>query len=238
MYFPKLAVKRVENLIYSQEDIIRSVAGELANIVRQDKLIYAFGTGHSHMIPMEMFGRAGGLANVVAVLDPSILNGFGAMRSGSMERLSGLADIIWEQYDISRAALLFLVSNSGRNSVVVEMALRAKIEGIRTVAITSLEHSKHTVATHSSGKKLFEISDFVIDNGAPYGDCLIQDGGRSTGGFSSFSGIAIVQTVISETVRLCNNEELTPPLFQSQNTENLTNNEALYRKYKSIVPHM
>lgn len=50
----------------------------MVKTIRNDGIIYAFRIGHSHMIPMELFGRAGGLANVSAMLDESMLKVEGA----------------------------------------------------------------------------------------------------------------------------------------------------------------
>ncbi len=94
------------------------------------------------MIGIEMFARAGGLANVEAMLDNTILTNFGAQRGGSIERLSGLAEIIWDDYKIEEGDIILIVSNSGRNAVPIEMAMLAQEKGIYTIALTSLKHSK------------------------------------------------------------------------------------------------
>ena len=94
------------------------------------------------MIPIELFIRAGGLANVNAMLDPDTVTMSGAMRNSSIERLPGMADIVWDNYSIQSGDIILIVSNSGRNAVPIEMALRAKKEGITSIALTSLEQSK------------------------------------------------------------------------------------------------
>ena len=43
----------------------------LSECICNDKLIHTFGTGHSHVIGLELFVRAGGLANVNSFLDSS-----------------------------------------------------------------------------------------------------------------------------------------------------------------------
>ncbi|WP_240516019.1 SIS domain-containing protein [Candidatus Izimaplasma bacterium ZiA1] len=54
-------------------------------------MIHVLGTGHSHMIGLEMFIRAGRLANVNAILNPNVLTSDGALRSSKLERISGIA---------------------------------------------------------------------------------------------------------------------------------------------------
>ncbi len=102
-------IEAVEKLVgeikETQIDKINQAAQIFADTIRNDKIIYHFGTGHSHMIGIEMFVRAGGLANVQAMLDSDVLTSSGARRGGEVERLSGLAKIIWDDYEIEKATL-------------------------------------------------------------------------------------------------------------------------------------
>ncbi len=224
------------NKVLSQQRQAEQVVERMVKTIRDDGIIFAFGTGHSHMIPMEMFGRAGGLANVSAMLDESDLNGGGARRSSRMEKLPGLADVIWQSTPPGPKDMLFIVSNSGRNAAIVEMALKAKEEGVFRVAITSMEQSKANVSLHPSGQKLYQLVDVVLDNGAPDGDALMHYGDDVTGPLSTLTGVILIQSLICETVRLCHERGIPVPLFRSQNTERTTNNEALFDRYASRIP--
>lgn len=225
------------NKVLSQQRQAEQVVERMVKTIRDDGIIFAFGTGHSHMIPMEMFGRAGGLANVCAMLDETVLNGGGARRSSRMEKLPGLADVIWQSTPPGPKDMLFIVSNSGRNAAIVEMALKAKEEGVFSVAITSMEQSKANVSLHPSGQKLYQLVDVALDNGAPDGDALMKYGDYVTGPLSTLTGVILIQSLICECVRLCNERGIPVPLFQSQNTERKTNNEALFDRYASRIPH-
>lgn len=224
------------NKVLSQQHEAEQVVERMVKTIRDDGIIFAFGTGHSHMIPMEMFGRAGGLANVCAMLDESVLNGGGARRSSRMEKLPGLADVIWQSTPPGPQDMLFIVSNSGRNAAVVEMALKAREEGVFSVAITSMEQSKANVSLHPSGQKLYQLVDVALDNGAPDGDALMKYGDDVTGPLSTLTGVILIQSLICECVRLCHERNIPAPLFQSQNTERKTNNEALFDHYASRIP--
>lgn len=155
-YF-QISLPHINNVLLSQKEQTDRVAEQMVRTIRDDGIIYAFGTGHSHMIPMELFGRAGGLANVCAMLDETILNGGGARRSSRMEQLSGLANIIWQSTPPGPSDMLFIVSNSGRNAAIVEMELKAREEDVFTVAITSLAQSKANASLHPSGQKLYQL---------------------------------------------------------------------------------
>ncbi|NLC34170.1 MAG: sugar isomerase domain-containing protein, partial [Erysipelothrix sp.] len=141
----------------TQYDAIMTLAEKMAENIKNNHIIHVFGTGHSHMIGIELFCRAGGLANVNAILDQDTLTSNGARRSGALEKLSGLSDIIYDQYKIAPGDMIIITSNSGRNAMPIEMAMRAQKEGIYTVALTNLEQSKKTTSRHESGKRLFEV---------------------------------------------------------------------------------
>lgn len=221
----------------TQKQSIAEAARWFAQTITNERIIHAFGTGHSQMVAMELFARASGLANVNAVLDDLVLSVSGARRGGAIERVSGLADIIWDKYDIRTEDVLLIISNSGRNAMPIEMAMRAKREGIKTIAITSLAQSKQYPSRHFSGQKLYEIADLIIDNCVPSGDGLMQISNQLTGPASSMTGILIVNTIATEAMKLAAARGALLPLYCSQNIDG-SNNEALYSKYESRIKHL
>lgn len=228
---------QLRTLAASQAPQITLAAQWVAQTIVHEQMIHAFGTGHSQMVAMELFTRACGLANVNTILDDLVLSGSGARRGGAIERVSGLADIIWAKYDIRPTDVLFIISNSGRNALPIEMAMRAKQEGVRTIAITSLTQSRQYPSRHVSGQKLYELADLVIDNGVPTGDGLLHIGGHLTGPVSSMAGILLVNTIATEAMKLAVAQGAALPVYHSQNVDG-PSNEALYAKYESRVKHL
>ena len=224
-------------VIYEKDkDVIKEVAAKFAENIENGHIIHTFGTGHSHMIGIELFARAGGLGNVDAMLDPDTLTSNGAQRSGALEKLSGIADVIYDQYKIEKGDIMIITSNSGRNALPIEMAMRAKKEGVYTIALTNLEQSKNATSRHASGKRLFECVDTVIDNCCPSGDALMTIGKIQTGPASSIASMFILDTIVTEAIKILDAKGIKAPVFQSQNVDGF-DNDSIYTKYGPKVKH-
>lgn len=222
---------------------IEKVAKVCAQTVARDGMLYFFGTGHSHMIAEEPFYRAGGLANIAPILKNFLMLHENATESSLFERIPGIGDSIIENCGIKPGDVLFIISNSGRNSGGIDAALRASQMGVTTVAITNLHHSSAVTSRHPSGKKLYEVCDYVLDNGGAVGDACV-----SLPGMPGDQKIAPTSTVIDATIvnllmsAIC--EELigkgiAPNVFISANTdEGDAHNAAIIEKYKKRVPFL
>lgn len=233
-------MNRADSLLHQVADTnkeqIKKLARMFADNIERDKLIHTFGTGHSHMIGIEMFARAGGLGNVDAILDPDVLTSNGAQRSGALEKVSGIADVVFDNYHIDKGDIMIIISNSGRNAMPVEMAMRCQKEGVYVVAVTSLQASKSVPSRHASGKHLYECADMVIDNCVPAGDSLVEYGGLKTGPGSTIASVFVMDTIVSEAIKLLISEGKKPPVFQSQNVDGF-NNDYIYSHYGSRIKH-
>ena len=103
----------------TQHEPIRQAAEAVAKTLGAGGMVFAFGTGHSHMLAEELFYRAGGLVKVYPILDEPLMLHTNASRSSHMERLSGYAATLLEDgCDPQSGDVLFLFSNSGRNTLL------------------------------------------------------------------------------------------------------------------------
>ena len=218
------------------KDTIRVLAEKIAENIENDKMIHTFGTGHSHMLGIELFARAGGLGNVDAMLDPDTLTSFGAERSGAMEKVCGVADVVYDSYRIEAGDIMIITSNSGRNAMPIEMAMRCQKEGIYVIAMTNLEQSRNTTSRHPSGKRLFECVDCVIDTCVPAGDATLDLEGIKTGPASSIVTMFLINTIVSEAIKIVLSHGKRPYVFQSQNVDGF-DNDAIYEHFKGRVKH-
>ncbi len=218
------------------KETIEALAKKFAENIENDKVIHTFGTGHSHMLGIELFARAGGLGNVDAMLDPDTLTSFGAERSGAMEKVCGVSDVIYDSYNIQPGDIMIITSNSGRNAMPIEMAMRCQKEGIYVVALTNLEQSRNTTSRHPSGKRLFECADCIIDTCVPSGDATLDLEGIKTGPASSIVTMFLINTVVSEAIKIVLSHGKRPYVFQSQNVDGF-DNDAIYKHFKGRVKH-
>jgi uncharacterized phosphosugar-binding protein len=223
--FHTTVVEQLQAIIDSEGDAIRSAAHVVAGAVAADKDFMAFGSGHSELVAREIMWRAGGLAPALAVHDHT---------SGDAERMEGIAKLILGHYTLREGGVMVVISNSGINPVPVEAAQIAKSARMTVVAITALQHSKAVPARHSSGQKLYEVADIVIDTHVPRGDTALTlpNSGLQTGPTSTLAGVFIMDTLVAQAAALLDERGVTPPLLVSANVpEGDTHNLALKQRY-------
>jgi uncharacterized phosphosugar-binding protein len=223
----------------TQREKIEQAADWCASALLDRHLIYAFGSGHSHALAEEIFYRAGGPARVVPILDENLMVHKSAIDSTDWERKEGYAAKVLLRYPMATGDVLFLISNSGRNAVPIEMAMEAKKRGAKVIAVTSSQYSSAFPSRHSSGKKLPQIADLTIDNCGPIGDAVVQipNMGTKVGPTSTISSAFILHGILVEAVEKIIERGGKPEVWGSANSE-ATNNEALLAKYKGEIPHL
>lgn len=217
--FLREALAIAEKAAGSQLGPITEAAGLIADALANGRQFWAFGTGHSHVIAEELYGRAGGLADVKAVLEPALMLHEGLLKSSLLERLGGLASVLLQTNDIRPGDVVLIASNSGRNAVPVEFAEGARKAGAKVIALTSLAHSTAVSSRAPGGQRLFEVADVVIDNCGVPGDALIEVAGspERTGSTSTLVGALLVQALTVEVVTLLTERGLTPNVLRSLN---------------------
>lgn len=195
---------------------------------------FVTGSGHSHTVAEEFYGRAGGLAFPVPIMTTELTLEEHPTKSSYIERLPGYAPILAELYGVSEGDVVLIASNSGRNAYPVEMALSAKERGAKVIAITSVDHSSKTSSRHASGKRLMDIADIVIDNCGVEGDSAMKLEGMKGAicPTSSMANAFIVQSIVAACCDEMVKVGVNPPIFVSFNSDaDATNNDELFVKY-------
>jgi uncharacterized phosphosugar-binding protein len=218
-------ILEIKNLIEKVEETqlgnIRRAAELVTDSIMKDRLVYVFGAGHSSLLSMEVFARAGGILQMQPILDVGLDFGSGARRQGGFERLPGYARIVIQDYDIGPGDVLIVISNSGRNPAPVEMALEGKKRGATIIALTSLPHSTSVSSNDPSGKRLFEVADLVLDTGCVTGDALVKLEGLPprVGPGSTVIGALILNAIVVQAAKNLLDRGETPPVPLSGNLE-------------------
>ncbi|NMB12711.1 MAG: SIS domain-containing protein [Firmicutes bacterium] len=203
----------------TQGEAIQKAAVTIAEAMARDNILHVFGTGHSHMFAEELFYRAGGFANVNAILETGLMLHEGAAKSTALERLHGYAPTVLDRYDVKPGDVLIIASNSGINPVPVEMARTARKRELATIAITSLKHSYAMKSRDVKDQKLYEIVDHVIDNCCELGDASVTIEGmpHPVGPLSSLAGILILNSIMCQVAQELVARGTVPPIYVSSN---------------------
>jgi uncharacterized phosphosugar-binding protein len=211
---------------------MRRVSEMVADTIEADGLIFVFGCGHSHLPGLDTFYRAGGLANVSAMLDTDLMLHNGAAKSSRMEKMSGIAPEVFRRYTPQKKDLIFIFSASGKNQVPVEMGDAAQAAGIPSVGVSSS-------AYFDCGGRLHEHVDVAIDCKVPYGDACIAVGDAKMGGLSTAAACFILNTCLIDGAKLALERGVTPPIYLSGNVEGgREHNVKLENLYLGRVKHL
>lgn len=232
----------LERIKREQADGIVKAGSLVADTLSAGGVIHAFGTGHSHLIADEAFFRAGGIAAVNPILDERLIFLKGALESTRAEQESGFARLLIEREDVRAEDVSIIISNSGRNAVPIEMALEMRAREVKVIAITNLKQSSASSSRHSSGKRLYEIADVMIDNCAPIGDALLEIPGleHRIGPSSTVAGAAIINSIVIEAVSELMRRGERVPVLPSANVEGV-NEETLsdlLRHYEGRIRYL
>lgn len=218
---------------------ISEAAGVLSQCIASDGIVHVFGSGHSAMLAQEVFHRAGGLVPFNAMLDIN-LTIFGTAHATRLERMEGYAPAVLTNHDVRPGDVVIVISTSGVNAVPIELAEAARQAGARVIAVTSRAYHE-APSRHSSGLKLADVADLVLDTHVPKGDAAVPVGAHRTrvGATSTLLGSTLLNLLVVETARLLNESGQPVPAFVSQNIPGGDEHNAqLIARYAHRLPLM
>ena len=227
----------LNKIVSTQNDKLSKASQMVAEVIKNDGIIYIFGCGHSHLIGLDCFYRAGGLVNVSAMLDTDLMLHNGAAKSSKMEKMSGIAEAIFERYCITDNDLLIVVSTSGKNAVPVEMAQLASQKNINNFAVVSSAY----FADKKDAPMLYETASMYIDNCVPHGDAVIDISGAETkmGSVSTAASSFILQTILMEGADIAGKDGTHLPVYMSGNVDGGAEfNKKLIAEYMPRIKHL
>lgn len=170
----------MERIEATQMDNIRRAAAVMADAIAAERWVHTFGCGHATIPVEEMYPRIGGFVGFHPMIElplsffTHIVGEMGVHQFVFLERVEGYGDQIMKSYTFDPRDAMWLFSHSGINNVNIDIALRAKELGLPVIVTGSAAAFADKQSRHSSGKKLFEIADIVIDTCVPAVDAAVD----------------------------------------------------------------
>ena len=240
-YFQQV-LSRLQAIMVSQQGAIERAAQAIAEALASDHLLWVFGASHAGILSEELVYRAGGLVPISPIFIPGLTCDVRPITlTSTLERLDGYAASAVREVPIQAGDVLIVNSVSGRNAAPVEVALYGKERGALVIALTSLDYSQSVSPRSRTGKRLFEVADLVIDNGAPRGDAVVQLPGfaQAVAPVSTVLGAAILNAIVAEACALLLERGIQPPVFISANLEGGDEHNArLMSRYRGRVLYL
>lgn len=222
-----LAKKYIEHAYQLLDEIqehnlsnIEKAAKLIVDAIENGHTLYAWGGPHSSLPVQDLYERAGGLAILNCIITPGLTYEVYPIKVGMyLERIEGYGSFYFEKIGAQEGDVIILVSTSGRNPFPIEMAMSAKKTGLKVIGMTSMKYTKEVDSRHSSGKKMYEFCDVVLDNRAEPGEGFLEYKGipQKVGPTSGWVGIVILQSLMVEVAQLMADRGITPPVRYAGN---------------------
>jgi uncharacterized phosphosugar-binding protein len=203
----RAALDRIET---TQMDDIRRAAAVMADSIAADRWVHTFGCGHATLPIEEMYPRIGGFVGFHPMIElplsffTHITGEMGVHQFVFLERVEGYGQQIMKAYDFDPRDTMWIFSHSGLNTVNIDVALEAKARGMTLVVTGSAEAFRDKPARHSSGRKLFELADILVDTCVPAVDASVPLEGHvdPVGPVSTMAFTTVVWMIITTVAEL------------------------------------
>jgi uncharacterized phosphosugar-binding protein len=205
-----------------------------------DGLIHLFGSGHSVLPVQETYPRYGSYVGFNPLTDPrvmwhNILGAGGVRELLWLERTEGYAEKFLDHQPLNPGDSIVIFGHSGRNASGIDTAIYAKKRSLTVVAVTA-KANLDKPATHSSGKRLADAADIVIDTGAPIEDAIVPIDGwsRPVAGSSTVLAMMMMHELLAQTAAKLGARGIELPVFASPTIAGVTlhDTDLIYGVYK------
>jgi uncharacterized phosphosugar-binding protein len=206
---------------------LTDAAAIVERVVAGDGIVFAFGSGHSQLAVLDLNRRAGSIAGLQVVFDPTW---------GAAEHVDGYGVTLLADAAPGPGDCLIAISHSGRTMAALDVACRARTAGAAVIAVTSLRASK--LAQAKPGSRLCELADVTLDDGTADEDSgpAIHGPGLWVGPTSTVVATALLHEVIVEAVGRLAARGLDAPVLRSNSEAGgRQHNERLRDRYRGRV---
>lgn len=203
----------------TQKSAIEAAGRLIADSVVNGGCVHICDSGH--MLDSELIYRGGGLILYKRFrynldVDDAVRT---RDRSDLDTNMEGLAAYALKASGARPGDVFICGSVSGRTFYVVDLAYEAKKMGMKVIALTSMSYATTVAPVHSSGKRLHEIADLVLDNCAPAAEAMMEVEGleprlcASSGLSAAFVMWSVTTVVVEELMK----RGITPGVLKSAN---------------------
>jgi uncharacterized phosphosugar-binding protein len=241
--YTRRMIELLDRLATTQNEILDQVAVRCADAVQAGGLIHLFGSGHSVIPTQDAFPRYGSFVGLHPLTDPrlmwhNVLGPGGVRELLWLERTEDYVDKYLANQPLNAGDVLVVYSHGGRNSAGIEAAMYAGERGLFTVAVTSSQ-SLSRPAEHSTGKRLADVCDVMVDTGAPVEDALITVEGwdRPVGGSSTVVASVVSHEIITRTAAVLGSRGVVLPTFVSPTVAGATlaSNNEVFAAHRALL---
>lgn len=234
----------LNGIFTTQGENIENAAKVMAECVANKGLVHLFGSGHSVLPVQDMFPRYGAYPGFRPLMDSrlmwtNVIGSGGAKGLLWLERREGYAQLLFENEPIRKGDVMIVFSHGGLNAAGIEVALESKKRGLTVVVVTSMCNYRQRQATHSSGKKLADCADIVIDNCCPSEDALVKvDGWKApVAASSTVATVTVAMQLVAQLATELASRGINLPVFVSPNVPGIPvdNNDTVYLQYEASL---
>lgn len=215
----------IDRIEATQLDNIRNAAALMADSIAADRWVHTFGCGHATLPIEEMYPRIGGFVGFHPMIElpltffTRITGEMGVHQFVFLERVEGYGTQIMKGYTFDERDTMWLFSHSGLNPVNIDVALEAKKRGMKVVVAGSAAAYADTPARHSSGRKLFDLADIVIDTCVPAVDASVELPNHvdRVGPISTMAFVTVVWLTVTTVAEILEQRGITLHIHPSHN---------------------
>jgi uncharacterized phosphosugar-binding protein len=228
----------------TQLPTIQEAAQRMADSIEAGRAVHLFGSGHSVIPVMDIFPRYGSFVGFHPIMDPrlmwfNIVGPGGARELLWLERTEGYVANVLQSYHLDPRDTMLVFSHGGLNAAPVEMAIAAKERGLTVVVVTSMANHRISAANHSSGKRLADAADIVIDNCVAPEDAAVPIEGQreKVAALSTVAVVTISMSLVAEVARELAARQVPLSTFASPNVAEIgpDHNQQVFEKYTAFI---
>jgi uncharacterized phosphosugar-binding protein len=218
----ELAHELLERVAEQDAELDRA-ADICAHAIGSGGLVHLFGTGHSRIAVEEMFPRYGSYPGFHPIVELSmtfhtqVVGANGQRQAMFIERVEGLGEVILRNFDLRPPDAMMVFSAGGLGAVPIEVARGARRRGLPVIALTSVAATEAGESSHSSGARLRDHADVVLDLCTPPADALVELDGLNTpvGPGSTIAAVALANELKVRTAERLVERGAMPPVITS-----------------------